>query len=371
VVVGELDPIALAGTAVHEAFHVFQRANARPDRRFGRGENSALVSRYPVFDARDEAAFALEARLLSEALRATRRTDRVRLAQEFVAAREARHRRLPEEIAQFDRMAELNEGLAEYALLRTSELLARRDGGRVSRRTLTLADSLRTITGDVSRSVRLRFYSTGPAMAVLLDRMVGPSWKRRLVEDDLTLQEAVAEAAGLRERERSLIADATRRHPAPDLLAEAERNIAALRARRRAQMDSVLAAPGVLLVVDASRMAQRDHGNCGFDPQNTLPVTQRIKIHMRWFRPCNTSNTSGEFNTKVVHDESLGTLAAVLGDESAVEVTIGGGAVRLADGERREGQRDIRIVAPSASYQAGKGTLVRRGRELRLELEPD
>jgi hypothetical protein len=375
VVVGSRDPGELAGVGVHEAFHVFERATARPDRRFGGGENSALVSRYPVFQLAAETAFALELRLLDDALRSTDQAECRELARQFLAVREERHRRIDDDMARFDRMAELNEGLAEYALVRTlAQLAAAGDPRTRERATLRLAERterLRTVGGNESQSVRLRFYATGPAMALLLDRIEGPSWKARLVREDLTLQEALAGAVGYRDAERVLRTGAERRYTTEGLAGEAAARIERLRARRRAQLDSVLALPGIQLVVDASGMAQRDVGLCGFDPQNTLRLSENVELHMRYLRPCNTSETFGEFNTAVVHDEAAGTITAVLGPEDQVRVTVGGEPVLLADGERRESLRAIRIAAPNASYQAGRGTLQRRGRVLRLTLLPN
>jgi hypothetical protein len=374
VVVRALDVADLAGTAVHEAFHVFERASVAPGRRFGGGENSALTSRYPVFDVAAEAHFALEGRLLDDALRARDPAERRALARQFIAVREARHRRLPDEFAQFDRMAEINEGLAEYALVRTLALLARdRDtavAGAARSRLARQQQRLRTLTLDTAQSVRLRFYATGPAMARLLDALQGPAWKRRLVDENLALQEALALATGYRQGETALRQEALRRYGARALEAEARDAVERLRASRRARLERVLARPGLQLVVDASRMAQHDVGLCGFDPQNILRVSPTVEMHMRWVRPCNTSTTFGEFNTPVVHDEGAGTLTAVLGSEADVQVTAGGAPLRLADGERREAVQDVKISSPAATYQAERATLERRGRVLRVTLLP-
>jgi hypothetical protein len=373
VVVGSLEPVELAALGVHEAFHAFERASASPGRRFGGAEDALLTSRYPVFEVRDEADFALEVRLLDEALAAPNAAERRRLAHQFLAVREARHRRLPDEFSQFDRMTEMNEGLAEYALVRTLALLSRSGdptAAHAARDRLTEHGTrLRQVTDDLSRSVRLRFYSTGPAIALLLDQLAGPAWKARLMEENQSLQEALAQASGYLDGEAALRRLAGERHDVDALRAQAGRTVERLRARRLAQLDSVLSRPGVQLVVDASGMAQRDVGMCGFDPQNTLRVSPTVELHMRWVRTCNTSTTFGEFNTPVVHDAAAGTVTAVVGREDELQVTIGGVSVRLSDGERRGGE-DIRVTTPVATYQAGRGTLERRGRVLRLTLLP-
>src|SRR6266699_4366323 len=58
---------SLVGLTTHEAFHVFEAASKQEGKRFGRGENSFLVTSYPVFDPQNEAGMALEGRILAAA----------------------------------------------------------------------------------------------------------------------------------------------------------------------------------------------------------------------------------------------------------------------------------------------------------------
>src|SRR2546426_319724 len=61
------DVASLVGLTTHEAFHVFATAARQEGSRFGRGENSFLVTSYPVFDPQNEAGMALEGRILAAA----------------------------------------------------------------------------------------------------------------------------------------------------------------------------------------------------------------------------------------------------------------------------------------------------------------
>ena len=65
--VSSVDPDDLIPTVFHEAFHVFERASRRPETWFGETENAYYVASYPVFDVANEAAFALEGRVLAAA----------------------------------------------------------------------------------------------------------------------------------------------------------------------------------------------------------------------------------------------------------------------------------------------------------------
>ena len=83
------------------------------------------------------------------------------LAREFLAVREWRHRTLGAELAEFEQVAELNEGLAEYTLVRSLQLAARQHDFPDRLNAGQLATGKRTglheLTEDVSRSIRLRF----------------------------------------------------------------------------------------------------------------------------------------------------------------------------------------------------------------------
>lgn len=372
VVVDTYDQASIFGTAVHEAFHVFERAVASDDRRFGTAENSFLVSNYPIFDVDNEANFTLEAKLLAAALEARSHGALRAAAQQFLAARETRHRRLGARFAEFEVQTELNEGLAEYALVRALQLAGndlqvewRAEARSEVARRMGRLDSLMS-AGD--RSVRLRFYVTGPAMALLLDRLAGPRWKTELMRNDETLQEALASATGFRAREQALLAAAGRRFPFRALLAEAAGDIVRLRTSRRALVDSLLAQSGVRLVVNAKSLPGGQVGLCGIDPQNLLQVGHGVLLHNRWVRPCAGSRFTSEFNTPVVQDGNAGTLTAVIGPDSGVVVRVNGQVVALKDTERLSAASNLRVESAVVTLEAAAADLERSGREMRVRL---
>jgi hypothetical protein len=362
----EMSDALLFGTVVHEAFHVFEHSVARQDRRFGSGENSFLVSSYPIFDPDNAAGVALEGRLLALALAARTRADLAARVQEFLAAREARHRRLGSDYADFEVMGELNEGLAEYALVRALELAAgdatlpwRAEAAREVGHHRASLDSLTT---EVTRSLRLRFYLTGPAMGLILDRLAGPAWRANLVRRDLTLQDELAEASGYRERERELVARAAGVVDTAALARDARSAIARLRTLRRRQVDSILTRPGLTLVLRSDSLAGGRFGLCGIDPQNLLQVDAGLLLHTRWVRVC-AGGLTAELATATVQDRSAGTFTAVVGAEDSVRITVGGDPVALREGQALLAA-DLEIVAPGATLRAARAAIRRAGRSL-------
>ena len=283
VVVSSLATEVVLPLAFHEAFHVFERASQRPGLRFGRGENSFYVASYPIFDPENESFWSMEGRLLSDALVEKSLARKKELAREFVAVRRQRQSLLDPSYAEFERASEMNEGLAEYALVRALQLLANDSAvSAATRRSAQkmLADrlvDLSQLTDNVTQSFRLRFYQTGPAEALLLDA-IAPKWKRNMMLENQTLQDALAVATGLDNPVREAFRSAVARVDTMVSRREAATRVASLVALRKRQADSVLAAPGILLELSAAEMPGKDFNGCGFDPQNHLQISQTMQM---------------------------------------------------------------------------------------------
>ncbi|MEL7059806.1 MAG: hypothetical protein AAGN46_07240, partial [Acidobacteriota bacterium] len=104
---------ALAAIALHETFHVFQRAQ-HP----GWQANEADLFVYPIDDADALASRRLETEALRRALAATDSIDSSCWALRALALRSERFAGLDAAFAAYERGTELNEGLARYVELR-------------------------------------------------------------------------------------------------------------------------------------------------------------------------------------------------------------------------------------------------------------
>ena len=372
VVVSSLATEAVLPVAFHEAFHVFEQASRRPGLRFGGGENSFYVASYPIFDTGNETLFALEGRLLSVALQEKSTAKKASLARQFASVRRTRQALLEPQFAEFERMSEMNEGLAEYALVRALQLLAR--NSELTAATRSAADrklgeplaALTNLTGNVSQSFRLRFYQTGTAQALLLDALGKPDWKKKLMEQNQTLQDALAAVTGLDDVQRSNFRLAVARLDSARAAREAADRVASLVALRKRQVDSLLSVPGVLLELSASALPAKDFGMCGFDPQNHLQVSRTMQIQKRWWRPCSGALLTSEFNVPSVHDETTGTIRAVIGPMQDVKITMDGAPLVLSDGQVIESAKNLRLEAPRASVQSARARVSLQGRKLQI-----
>jgi hypothetical protein len=365
VVVDEADVVSLVGLTVHEGFHVFQGGVRREGKLFGQGENSFLVTSYPIFDAGNEAAFALEGRLLGAALSERLDEEAFTLALQFIAVREGRHRGLEAELVEFEKLAELHEGLAQYAGLRAVMMLGHdpaHESSAAAEAERILGDLDGLIT-DTSRSFRLRFYSTGPAMSLILDRLADFDWKARMMQENATLQDALAEVVGFWERQRAWQLEAYFNHGGPELAELAERSVNAHRELRRAQVEEALAQPGVRLVILGDALGYI--GMCGIDPQNLLQVDEGVLFHTRWFVACAGNAVRAEFTTPVVQDQENATLEAVVGSMEEVIVTVGGEPLAFGDG-RTDRAAELRVEAPGVTLHAPLADIEIEGTVLRI-----
>lgn len=358
VVVNALDHVRLLPLALHETMHVFQRDAIREGRRFGNGEASWLVSRYPIFDADNEVGMALEGRVLASAIRAANVRDVRRLAREYVALRDRRSRRLEPDFATFEAMAELNEGLAEYAMVQGERFV----GAETGRARLGRLDSL---TAGVDRSIRLRFYATGSAIAALLDRLAGSAWKARMVAADRTLFEELAVTSGARDAERLALDAASTRYDRTRLAAETDTMLARVRRTRRATVDSLLHRDGLRIEIDASRLPGRSIGLCGFDPQNMLQVGDGSVLHTRWLKVCG-GGLDGEFTTPVVQGAGAARLEALVGAGASPRWVADGAPF---DPTTLSGARTVtglRLESTTATFTVARADLERNGAVLRI-----
>ena len=359
-----MSPGLVVGTSIHEAFHSFERSVMREGQTFGSWENAMLVGSYPVFDVENETAFALEGKKLRQVLGAATPDAARRLAREFLALRETRQRVLDSEFTEFEKLAEMNEGLAQYALIRGLAELARREGGAWTAAAghqaaleSALLDSLLTLS---RRSIRRRFYATGSAIALVLDRLAGETWKARLLEENLNLQETLAAVIGYEGAGEPDI-------PSRDLArmkAEAERAVTQLRTVRISQADSISRGQGIRITVDPTSLGRGVLQWCGFDPQNTLQTGDGRTLHTRFLQVCAGNNVKGEFDQPVVQNDSTGLISFAVEPES-LALTAGGARLVLVEGQASE-VKDFVAQGSRMRLEARRARVTRSGATLRV-----
>ncbi len=244
---------ALAAVAIHEAFHVYQREH-HP----GWIGNEADLFTYPT-DSTDLLALRRqESHALRNALQSEDPQARACWTRSAMSLRAQRYAQMDPRFAAYERGTELNEGLATYVQMRVE--------GKAS---VAIPD------GDFKPSaIRQRAYATGPALALLLDR-VDPGWNPSFEADDKqTLDEALSRAVGkgdICSLEPNVVA-------ATEI--QAGEDIAALVEERTRLLSDFEALPGWRIIVNAP--ADSPLWPQGFDPINVERLSKAQVLHTRF-----------------------------------------------------------------------------------------
>jgi hypothetical protein len=167
------------------------------------------ADRYPWEDESLQMDWQKELDILADALRSSDRAQAAELVRQFLALRTARRESgdLSPELIAYEQNREWLEGLARYAELEiwkqaaTAPYAPISEAGRLSdfadyggfdRRWSVELDQITRMATDEGDG---RFYYTGMAQAVLLDRLL-PSWKLQAFDDGVWLEELLTDICG-------------------------------------------------------------------------------------------------------------------------------------------------------------------------------
>jgi hypothetical protein len=183
----EISPAFHTVALLHEAFHAFQAI--QDQKRFRQTQMLyAFEKFYPFDDEAFKSAWNEEGAMLALALREQNETKRLEAIERFLAVRAKRRSAssLSDDLVTFERELEWLEGLAKYVELQFaiqgSSLQGEEEskGYRVVRNRLQ-ADLSYRIRKLGSQNGDLRFYLSGAAQAMILDR-VSPVWKQNIMD---------------------------------------------------------------------------------------------------------------------------------------------------------------------------------------------
>lgn len=261
----ERDVRIFGGVAIHETFHVFQKERY-PE--WSANEVDLMV--YPIEDASLLALRRMETEALRRALTSDEGGSRpVCWANAASGWRAERYSRLAAPFVEYERGAELLEGMARY----------------VQNKSLGSGHSDIPDNGFPAADVRARQYVIGEAVAVLLDRFA-PDWTdsvhaNGVVSLDSILTDALARFGNrtceLTDDEQS------------DLEKRAKGDVRAYVAFREAEETRFRNQVGWTLVIVAADSAPL--WPQGFDPLNVLRTDSSDILHKRWLKAGNDAGT--------------------------------------------------------------------------------
>jgi len=247
-----------AGVVLHESFHVFQ---AKSHRHWFANEMDFFT--YPVTDSEAVALRRMETAALKRAVTAADENSRLAWAATALDIRDQRFARIGSSASDFERCMELTEGLAYYI-----EWQACREGFPE-----TLPDSEYAVD-----QIRLRTYSTGRSIAMILDKCL-PQWKMRLESDttlylDSLLRECIRNGAVPPAQWTTEFAAAARTKAADDCRAY----FVAIKNK----YESYIAKPGWTLIINAR--GDKRLWPQGFDPMNMQNLGEGNLLHRRFLK---------------------------------------------------------------------------------------
>jgi hypothetical protein len=197
------------GSLEHETFHALQ-GSAAPSRLSDAETANRIAEQYPWDDSILCEDWQYELDLLVRAVRAQSNEEAADLVRQFLARRDKRRATagLSQDLVNYERQREWLEGLAKYAELSLGRL-AGNTPGYTSLPALTADPGFREYTtreqywsgqiDEVRRTTghegEIRFYYSGMAQAVLLDRLL-PDWKARVFKLDVMLEDLLRLAIG-------------------------------------------------------------------------------------------------------------------------------------------------------------------------------
>ena len=317
---------------VEEVFHVYWR---RRHETFRPDELTRYA--YPLGDKDNLRRLLAEDEALARALEAPEPGDAARWAQTALQARRERVPFLPVEVRAFEIALEMLEGPANY--------VARVAVGEPPGRT---ADRLRA--PRPAEDIRWRFYDSGAAICLLLDRL-SPGWQARIDREPMLTIGELAEAAL---RARGVEAAPFPPDVAARLAARAAADVAELGGRRQRLRTDLLTRAGRPVIVEIEEGAEPFQVR-RFDPINLMVLDAGEIVHPNYLS-LTVPGGSVEFtNTGFVRDTFGGTVA----------ITSPAGAHPL-----RQGVRRLTIVGlsgePTVASRSGATTLEAPGVRLTL-----
>lgn len=310
-----------AAIALHEAFHVYQRQQ-HP----GWAGNEGDLFLYPTDDAQLLGLRRRESAALRRALQTADAAGAACWARLALGFRRERFAGMETAFPTYERLTELNEGLATYVQL------------------IATGKTTVEIPEDEFRAadVRERIYAVGPALAFLLDRL-RPGWQAALETDDTQTLDQLLEVAVARDDADActLTPDETARI---DRIAESDvAGVVAGRTEHRRQFEALTGWRVVVEAAEAQPLWPQ-----GFDPLNIEGVDGGF-LHTRFVR---LENDAGQLQALDESAADIEALTVGVGPHPLFngvrQVTIAG--LAEPEVEEREGRVTVRAPGFTAEF---------------------
>lgn len=357
----------------HEAFHAFEADEKRSGEKWRR-ENSMLVFEYQESSARNNTLFSIEAKILRDALQTKGLGELKRKVQQFLAVRSLRQGEIEPRFVEFEKGAESNEGMAEYAGTKAVvEAMKPAKQKKLSIRfTFSNADAflankyelLGSIT-NIGKNIRRKFYYTGSAQGFLLDRLL-KDWKTKVQMDSQAVQDlletAVGKISSKAETEKILA-----RYQYEKILIEEEKAVTKRKAENQALLENTLNQSGRKYTIDYSAV-KTWVGIRNFDPMNVTMVSPKIRVHTRSVSFGAKDVFSAVFSQPVVEDLEKRNYVSIIPESDKETVTVDGAEIGLSKPTEIKFNQSLVIKSANFQLEATMGILKITDMEVLIKL---
>lgn len=362
----------------HEAFHGFERDRTRKGAEW-RTESAELVFEYPADSARNSVLFNIEGRILFSALQASDVSTLRKRLRQFISVRKLRQGELEPLLMSFEKDAELNEGLAEYA--GTKAVLVGIKAA--NQQHISVPFQFRNVndfiekkferfnsTAPAKNNFRTKFYDTGAAQGLLLDRLM-PDWKMRVQEHGNALQELLEEATKFSGGNSQSMAESTlRQYGYADLLKDEEEVVAKRQAEAQAQLASLLNQKGQRYVIDVSAMGRVGEVQ-GFDPWNLIVVSRELRVHKRMLDVSEGGYYKVSFSQPVVEDRRKKQYITISAPETTQVILVDDVQLDTTKSGEKQFEKKLVITSPKFNLEAKAGVVIVTEKGIVIKLKKD
>lgn len=357
----------------HEAFHAFQRDANRKGRKWS-AENAMLVFEYQESSARSNALFIIESRILRLALQSKNKSDLKEKVRQFLAIRRLRQSEIEPHFVEFEKGAELNEGLAEY--VGTKAVSLGMEAARQKQISVPFTEPdvetylskkfemLDSIT-KVGQNIRRKFYYTGSAQGFLLDRLM-PDWKTKVQMEGKSLQELLEAGIGKLSQPKE-VNPFLSKYGYEKILAEEEIAVAQRNTNNQRLLGNTLNQKGRKYVIDYSALS-KPAGISNFDPMNVTMITLKMRIHTRNVTFTGENSFTAIFSQPVVEDLETRQYTTIVPENQNENLIIDGVALDLNKPLETRFDKNLKLDSANFKFEAKTGLIKISNGEISIKL---
>lgn len=359
----------------HEAFHAFQRSPKREGMKWGYG-NARLIFEYKEISARSNALFNIEFKILREALQVENEKLLKEKVRQFLVVREYRQNELDRRFVEFEKGAELNEGLAEYA--GTKAVILGMDSSKAkminvpfsnmdSRDFLMKKYKKLDSINRIGKNVRLKFYYTGSAQGLLLDRLM-PNWKTAVQMKSIAVQDLLKESVSQKTAQQNEINKILKKYNYKNILVEEEKAVEKRKIQNLALLKKTLNQKGKRVIIDFSSLNRLENIQF-FDPMNVTNVKPNVRVHTRMVRFGFADTFKAHFTQAVVEDLNKQKYTSIVPNGKNLNVLSEGKTLDLSKASEINFENKLEIDSDNLKFEGKKGKIKITENEIFIKIE--